>query len=274
MDSQSKRIVQNALHLRGSHPHAPALSVLDVVLSGKAGADLDFDDPAQPGGNHTDPGAAFGQLLRAAFAPEISDTELRERGGPAGEQEFLTWWRDTVIEPFALRYALWSGMGDDAGWISRCAAQIRKRWPQLEASEADGAAVATAKAPLWRQCAAEAAADSYVRQGEERGTLMRGESAFQLVLHVDGASDADLARGLAAAHAVFTAAGITPAKGARGLFNRERWDVQGFPEDAEPSPEDLDAASAWDDADRAAAQACCAGWPAAPESAGLELAWR
>ena len=60
-------VVQAAVSLTRTHPHAPALDVLDLVMRGRADQVLDFDDPAAPNGSLGAPSAAFGQLLAGAF---------------------------------------------------------------------------------------------------------------------------------------------------------------------------------------------------------------
>ncbi|WP_245490459.1 hypothetical protein [Mesorhizobium sp. M7A.F.Ca.US.011.01.1.1] len=50
-------------------------------------------------------------------------------------------------------------------------------------------------------------------------------------------------------------------QGAEGLFALEGWDIKGFPEDDQPTENEGQAASAWEEADEAATIACCAGWP-------------
>ena len=73
-------------------------------------SDPDFEDVHAPEGDHTDPSAPFGRLLRDAFAPELTDGFLADRGTtPVGlsEEAFWSFWESEVIRPFAERYALW-----------------------------------------------------------------------------------------------------------------------------------------------------------------------
>ncbi|TBR77022.1 MAG: hypothetical protein EPN64_04695 [Burkholderiaceae bacterium] len=274
MDTETQAIVQTALAVRVSHPHAPALDVLDLAMTDRHGADPDFSDAGTPAGDHTDSASPFGRLLRDAFAPGISDSELAERGGTSNESEFLTRWQQLVIDPFAKRYRLWSADTDDDRWTSLVSGQVQKRWPHLADKDADVIARELAGAPGWRAVAAEAAADAYVRQVEERDAMTSERSAFRLALNIEGASPEDLARGIAAAQAVFDEARVTPAQAARGLFNRDGWDDRGLPEDTQPTDAEMQAAAIWEDAEFAAAAACCAGWPTMTGPAGLELHWR
>ncbi len=274
MDSESKAMVQTALAVRVSHPHASALDVLDLAMTDRHGTDPDFSDASTPGGDHTDPASPFGRLLRDAFAPEISDADLADRRDPAGEGAFWARWQQHVMDPFAKRYGLWSADADDEVWTGLVSMQMGRRWPDLAATEADETARALARLRGWRAVAAEAAADAYIRQTEERDGTGREHSAFQLALNVEDASLDDLARGVAAAQAVFDEAGVTPAQAARGLFTRDGWDDQGFPEEAQPTDAEMLAAAVWEEAEFAATAACCAGWPTVPSSAGLELHWR
>ncbi|MDG4881970.1 hypothetical protein [Mesorhizobium sp. WSM4884] len=83
-----------------------------------------------------------------------------------------------------------------------------------------------------------------------------------LRLVIENATFEELARGVAAAEAVFEDSGISYEDAASGMFAVELWDMKGFPEDAEPTEDQDAAASVWLKAERAACEACCAGWPA------------
>jgi hypothetical protein len=82
----------------------------------------------------------------------------------------------------------------------------------------------------------------------------------KLRLAVAGASDEDLRRGLAAAVSVFTEGRVTPLRAARAHALRDAWELAGHPDRAMPSAEIMRAATLWEDAESAAAQACFAGW--------------
>lgn len=81
-----------------------------------------------------------------------------------------------------------------------------------------------------------------------------------MILDVEGASPEELERGLAAARAVFEAADVAPWAAAVAHHAREGWDVGGFVDELEPTPEQHVAAAVLDDARAAAIDACCAGW--------------
>lgn len=61
---------------------------------------------------------------------------------------------------------------------------------------------------------------------------------MELRLNIEGATPEELARGIAAAEAVFSRAGITALQGAEGLFALEGWDIKGFPEDDQPTEDE------------------------------------
>ncbi|MES0100504.1 hypothetical protein [Mesorhizobium sp. M0019] len=84
---------------------------------------------------------------------------------------------------------------------------------------------------------------------------------MELRLNIQGATSQGLALGIAAAEAVFARAGITALQGAEGLFALKGWDIKGFPDDDKPTEDEDLAAAVWMEADKAAAAACCAGWP-------------
>ena len=78
-----------------------------------------------------------------------------------------------------------------------------------------------------------------------------------LGLRCEGATDDQVAYGIAAAMAVFEAAGVTPEEGADGISAREWWDINGFPEECSYYGEQEELwASVWDEAEAAALRAC------------------
>lgn len=93
--------------------------------------------------------------------------------------------------------------------------------------------------------------------------------ANKLVVKVAGATNAEFACGLPAAQRMFDAGGAKPRDAAFGRFERDGWDNAGFPNPVPPE-ETFRLAKLWDDADTAALEACCAGWPKKPYCA-LEL---
>lgn len=112
-DQHSRDIVDQALALAKSHPHVPALDVLDLVMTDRHGIDPDFDAPGEPFGDWTDPPSPFGDLLRRAFAPN----DIREDAAAVWASEdpallpeqsaLASAWQCLVIERFADRYRLW-----------------------------------------------------------------------------------------------------------------------------------------------------------------------
>ncbi|MCV3210021.1 hypothetical protein OHD62_19455 [Mesorhizobium sp. YC-39] len=96
---------------------------------------------------------------------------------------------------------------------------------------------------------------------------------MDLLMKASGATPEEKQRGIDAAKAVLDRAGIAAEDAASGAFAVEGWDDMGFPEDEEPSETEYKAADVWYEANNAALDACCAGWPAAKrlQAAGLEL---
>ena len=81
-----------------------------------------------------------------------------------------------------------------------------------------------------------------------------------LRLYIDGATTDEIARGLAAAEAVFEGSGVSYEDAMDGMLAVALWEMKGFSKDAAPS-EDMDIkAGVWYEAERAACEACCAGW--------------
>jgi hypothetical protein len=92
-----------------------------------------------------------------------------------------------------------------------------------------------------------------------------------ITIRVEGAQPEEIVRGMLAAQEVFDKAGVTPDQAAMARFVVEGWDIRGFT--GKVPQDELAICTIWDEADQAAVQACCAGWPAdkAPSSADLEL---
>ncbi|MBD0416125.1 hypothetical protein [Oryzicola mucosus] len=82
---------------------------------------------------------------------------------------------------------------------------------------------------------------------------------MKLLLDVKGATEEQLAAGMAAAVEVFKAADMHPLTAAEGFSALEAWDDAGFPEEGEEhalSDEDSAAADVWLAATKAALLAC------------------
>ena len=79
------------------------------------------------------------------------------------------------------------------------------------------------------------------------------ESEFHITLNIEGATEEDLARGVAAARQVFEEAGVDPWDGAEASHNME-W---GNSEDSEMSLADVDAGTVYWAATEAALVAAC-----------------
>lgn len=93
---------------------------------------------------------------------------------------------------------------------------------------------------------------------------------MELRINIEGATDEEQQRGVAAALDYLAAQGLQPAAALAAVHKRDRWSGCSFRHD-EPTDAEMAAADAWDEADRVAAQACCAGWAAAPLCADLQL---
>ncbi|TPI32621.1 hypothetical protein FJ414_21330 [Mesorhizobium sp. B3-1-6] len=82
-----------------------------------------------------------------------------------------------------------------------------------------------------------------------------------LRLVIENATWEELCRGVAAAEAVFARSGISYEDAVNGMLAADPWMKEKFPDFPEPSKKQETAASVWYEAERAACQACCAGWP-------------
>jgi hypothetical protein len=96
-------LARAAVALRRSHPRAPALDVLDVVLRRHRGSLQDF-------GAATRPGSEFGLVLAAAFDPGMAPEDWRivdhPNTAPEVSAALLAIWHETVLGAFAARYGL------------------------------------------------------------------------------------------------------------------------------------------------------------------------
>ncbi len=91
----------------------------------------------------------------------------------------------------------------------------------------------------------------------QRHTEVRNMPSLSIT--VPGASPEDLRRGIAAAESFFAAVRISPQQAAVAAFAREGWHATSLQADAAIDTSS-EAADAWDEADRIAVEACCAGW--------------
>lgn len=77
-DAVAAAIVAEALALRASHPHAPPLDVLDLVMRGRRDRLIDFDD-------HMVPPAPFALLVAEAMGDVMSAAEWLAATGPKAD---------------------------------------------------------------------------------------------------------------------------------------------------------------------------------------------
>lgn len=103
-------VVQAAAGLSRTHPHAPLLDVLDLVMKGRIDQVLDFVDPATVNGSLAAPGAPFGRLLAAAFDEAMTPNEWAALTATTAEAALrdacLGIWRTHVMPRFAARYGV------------------------------------------------------------------------------------------------------------------------------------------------------------------------
>lgn len=75
-------VVIAAVDLTRTHPHAPALDVLDRVMNGRIDQALDFADPTAMNGSLANPSSPLGRLLAAAFDEAMTANEWATFAGP------------------------------------------------------------------------------------------------------------------------------------------------------------------------------------------------
>jgi len=95
---------------------------------------------------------------------------------------------------------------------------------------------------------------------------------YALRLTIEGATEEEQRKGLAAASAVFERVGVHPDVAVEGWWQLQGWDLRGFQDSL--NDEDSRNASIWLEAEEAAIAACCENWPESKKksiSGGLEL---
>jgi len=96
-------VARAAVALRRSHPHAPALDVLDIVMKRRSGRLADFGDTIEPA-------TPFGDLIAEAFDKGMAPEDWYLVKSPATPPAVLTIlmniWRTDVLPRLASRYSL------------------------------------------------------------------------------------------------------------------------------------------------------------------------
>ena len=121
--------------------------------------------------------------------------------------------------------------------------------PRLSLMEAWDLWEAAACDPVQSARPARQAADH--RMGVSLPPMTDGQSPAPAVprenwlLSVAGASPPQIERALAAVHALFASAEVSPAFAARAAHKLESWDAEGFPPEKLPSNAEFDAADVW-----------------------------
>lgn len=102
-DPEARRAAGEALALRMSHPHAPALDVLDLVMPNRTGTLTSV-------GAEIEPATPFGFLLAEAFdtgmAPEDWRLVTHPNTPPGVVAALRGIWTGEVVPKFAKRYGL------------------------------------------------------------------------------------------------------------------------------------------------------------------------
>lgn len=109
-NAEARTVISDAISLSTSHPHAPAADVLELVLRGRRGQVLDFEDPGALLGSLAAPGGPFGQLVAAAFDSAMTPHEWRLFTGPDAHPKLrmacLMAWRSDVVPKMAFQHGV------------------------------------------------------------------------------------------------------------------------------------------------------------------------
>lgn len=107
---EAKSLCQAVEALSRSHKQAPADDVFALVMQGRSGQHLDFDDPAAEHGSLASPRSAFGQVLAAAYDRVAPPGEWMTFTGPTAHPHvvkgMLVIWQEQVISRFAAAYGV------------------------------------------------------------------------------------------------------------------------------------------------------------------------
>jgi len=100
----SPDIANAAWSVRRTHPHAPALDVLELVFQGHRDAELD------PKASWVRPGSPLGQVIAAAFdrgmPPEDWAAGTRPPSDPVVQETLATIWQSQILPAFAEHFGL------------------------------------------------------------------------------------------------------------------------------------------------------------------------
>ncbi|WP_046115508.1 hypothetical protein [Aquincola tertiaricarbonis] len=105
----AEQIIAVALGTHLTHPQVPALAVLDLAFQGCEGSALHVETDAGVASVHwLHPPSPFADLLRQAFAPEITaqQVQLWTSGNDFVAQGFRARWEADVVAPLLQRYRL------------------------------------------------------------------------------------------------------------------------------------------------------------------------
>lgn len=107
----AQSIATSAAQLLRTHGHAPAKDILDLVMRGTEGAELDFTDPMVEHGSHAWPTSPLGQLIVEGFDHGMHHTDwfLVDRcGDPRVITSLMDIWQGEVLPKFAGAFRLGS----------------------------------------------------------------------------------------------------------------------------------------------------------------------
>ena len=115
MDVPATQLIEEALALRRSHPHAPAADVLDLVMKGRTPWLEDFLD-------HMVPPSPFALLVAEAVDDCMCAADWLGMTGPKSEpairDALVQLYREAVWPKFVKRYG-WSPPGSDPQYNHR-----------------------------------------------------------------------------------------------------------------------------------------------------------
>jgi hypothetical protein len=259
----------SAIYTRDESPDMTALEALDASMAGYNESSPDFSNPTTediadwrgwsgPCQSAIDPATPLGEILRDAFAPQLTEASLPSFALSGPESDIRENWHALVVAPFGMRYRLWHFAALRKPWEDDFATQLLRRWPEISHDQATARARTMRATQMGQTFAPEMAADWYVRDVESQDMQERPNTLFMLSVdrrHRRAHPEAAVAA-VAAAATVFEAAAIAPMRAQRSTMTiRSWWETTGGDPGTEPHKKVTDAHGVWLEAESAASKA-------------------
>jgi hypothetical protein len=268
LDQLARSVVMSVIYTRDESPDMTALEVLDASMAGYNECSPDFSNPTTEDianwrdwsgscQSAIDPGTPLGEILRDAFAPQLTEASLSSFALSGPDSDIRETWHALVVAPFGMRYRLRHFAALRKPWEEDFVAQLLRRWPETNPDQAAARARTMRATQMGQTFAPEMAADWFVRDVESQDMQERPNTLFMLSVdrrHRRAHPEASVAA-VAAAATVFQAAAIAPMRALRSTMTiRSWWETTGGDPATEPPKEVMEAHRVWLEAESAASE--------------------